>query len=90
MRKIKKETGRKKYIYVHILLCRAAINQSTFGEVTGKKADCLMCSVRLGTVLLKDEKLARCLQYSKKQLLLTVVASILHDLDNYQTGVDQF
>jgi len=42
------------------------------GEVTGKKADCLTCSVRPGTVLLKDEELARDLEYGKKQLLITV------------------
>jgi len=35
----------------------------TFGEVTGKKAGCLTCSVGLGTVLLKDEELARDLGY---------------------------
>jgi len=63
-------------------------NQSTVGEVTGKKADCLRltCSVHLGTVLLKDEELARDLEYGKKQLLLTVVTSILLSLDKYQTG----
>jgi len=32
--------------------------------------------VRLGTVLVKDEELARDLEYVKTQLLLTVVASI--------------
>jgi len=31
----------------------------------------------LGTVLLKDEELARYLEYGKKQLLLTVVTLIL-------------
>jgi len=50
--------------------------KSTSGEVTGKKADCLMHSVHLGTVLLKDEELARDLEYGKKQLSLTVVTSI--------------
>ena len=38
-----------------------------------QKSDCLMHSVRLGTVLLKDEELARDFEYGKKQLLLTVV-----------------
>jgi len=41
-------------------------NQSTFGEVAGKKADCLTRSVCLGTVLLKDEELARDLECGKK------------------------
>ena len=36
----------------------------------------VMCSVCLGTVQLKDEELTRDLEYSKKQLLLAVVASI--------------
>jgi len=36
-----------------------------------------MRSVCLDTVLLKDEELARYLEYSKKQLLLTVVTLIL-------------
>jgi len=31
----------------------------------------------VGTVVLKDEELARCLEYGKKQLLLTVVTLIL-------------
>ena len=31
----------------------------------------------LGTVLLKDEELAVCVEYGKKQLLLTVVTLIL-------------
>ena len=43
-------------------------NQSTFGEVTGKKADCLTCSVHLAIVLLKGEELARDLENGKKQL----------------------
>ena len=47
-----------------------------------------MCSVCLGTVLLKDEELARYLEYCKEQLLLAVVTLILLGLDNYQTGVD--
>jgi len=47
-------------------------------------------SVRLGTVLLKDE-LARDLEYGEKQLLLlTVVTQIWIGLDNYKTGVDRF
>ena len=37
-------------------------------------ASCAQC---LGTVLLKDEELARFLEYGKKQLLLTVVTLIL-------------
>jgi len=28
------------------------------GKVTGKKVDCLVCSVRLEMILLKDEELA--------------------------------
>jgi len=45
-------------------------------KVTGsKKAECLTRSVRLVTVLLKDEELARDLEHDKKQLLLTVVTS---------------
>ena len=49
-----------------------------------------LCSVRLGTVLLKDE-LARDLEYGEKQLLLlTVVTQIWIGLDNYQTDVDRF
>jgi len=36
-----------------------------------------MRSVCLGTVLLKDEELARCLNYDTKQLLLTFVTLIL-------------
>ena len=36
-----------------------------------------MRSVCLGTVLLKDEELARYLEYGKKQLLLTVVTLIM-------------
>jgi len=36
------------------------------------------CSVHLGTVLLKDEELARYLKYGKKQLLLTVATSIFN------------
>jgi len=32
-------------------------------SVTGKKADCLTHSVCLGTVLLKDEEIARYLEY---------------------------
>jgi len=36
-----------------------------------------MHSVCLGTVLLKDEELARYLEYDKKQLLLIVVKLIL-------------
>jgi len=55
-------------------------NQSTFGEVTGNKADCLMCSVHLDTVLLKDEELARDLENDKKQLLSH---QFLRGLDNY-------
>jgi len=38
-----------------------------------QKADCLTRSVRLDTVLLKDEELARYIEHGKKQLLLTVV-----------------
>jgi len=34
--------------------------------LTGKQADCLACFVRLDTVLLKDEELARDLEYGKK------------------------
>jgi len=49
---------------------------STFGEVTDKKADCLTRSVRLGTVLLKDEEITRDSKYGKKQLLLTTVTWI--------------
>jgi len=49
----------------------------SFGEVTCQKTDCLTCSVHLGTVVLKDEKLARVLEYGEKQLLLTVVTLIL-------------
>jgi len=45
--------------------------------VIGKKIDCLMRSVCLGTVLLKDEELARYLEYGKKQLLLIVATLIL-------------
>jgi len=41
------------------------------------KTDCLTCSVCLGTVLLRDEELARYLEYGKKQLLLTVATLIL-------------
>jgi len=37
-----------------------------------------MRSVCLGTVTLKDEELARYLEYDKKQLLLTVVTLILN------------
>ena len=33
--------------------------------------------MRLGTVMLEDEKLARDLEYGEKQLLLTVVTLIL-------------
>jgi len=69
---------------------KALYSQSTFGEVTGKKADCLTCSVHLAIVLLKDEELARDLEYGKKQLLLTVVTSILLSLDKHQTGVNRF
>jgi len=29
------------------------------GKVTGKKADCPVCPVRLAMILLKDEELAR-------------------------------
>ena len=36
-----------------------------------------MRSVCLGTVLLKDEELARYLEYGKKQLLRTVITLIL-------------
>ena len=55
--------------------------QSTFGEVTGKKFDCLTRFVRLVTqasfnTLLEDEELASDLEYGKKQLILTVVTSI--------------
>ena len=42
--------------------------------------------MRLGTVLLKDEELARDLEYSKNQRLLTVAASIftwLRQLSNW-------
>jgi len=47
--------------------------------------------VRLGTVLLKDEELARDLEYGKKQLLLAVVTSIFTWLRHYyQTGIDRF
>jgi len=54
------------------------LKQSTFDEVTGKKAHCLTPSVCLGTVPLKDkEGLARYLEYGKKQLLLTVATLIL-------------
>jgi len=49
-----------------------------------------MCSVRLGTVLLKDKDLDRDLEYTKKQPLLTVVASIFTWLRQYQTDVDRF
>jgi len=35
----------------------------TTGKLTDKKADCLTHSVCLGTVLLKDEELARYLEY---------------------------
>jgi len=45
-----------------------------------KEAHCLMRSERLGTVLLKDEELARYLEYGKKQLLLTIV-KVDYDLD---------
>jgi len=41
-------------------------------RVTDKTANCLTCSVRLGTVPLRYE-LARDLEYDKKQLLLAVV-----------------
>jgi len=50
------------------------------------KADCLTRSVCLGTVLLKDEELARYLEHGKKQLLHWFWLS----LDNCQTGVDRF
>jgi len=47
--------------------------------------------VRLDTVLLKDEALARYLEYGKKQPLLTIVTYRFSlGLDNYQTGVDRF
>ena len=51
-------------------------NQPTYGEVRGKKVDCLTRSVRLGTVLLTDKELARDLECGKKQLLLAVVGPI--------------
>jgi len=50
-----------------------------------------MHSVCLGTVLLKDEELAKYLEYSRKQLLLTVLTLILTWLRYYyQTDVDRF
>jgi len=55
-------------------------------KLQANKAYFLTCSVRLGTVLLKDEELARDLKLSKKQLLLTVVTSIftwLRQLSNW-------
>ena len=52
------------------------LNRWTFGEATGKKIDCLTCSVRLGTVLLKDKELAINLTYDMKKLLLNVVTLV--------------
>jgi len=45
--------------------------------------------VRLDTVLLKDEEIARDPKYGKKQLLLTTVTwLLLLGLDNYHTDVN--
>jgi len=44
----------------------------------------------MGTVLMKDEELARYLEYGKKQMLLTVVTSIftwLRHLSNWCTNI---
>jgi len=48
----------------------------TFGEVTGKKVDCLTHSLWLSTVLLKDEEFAIDFAYDIKKLLLTVVTLV--------------
>jgi len=47
-----------------------------FGEVTGKKADCMTHSVHLGIVLLKDKEFANNFTYDMKKLLLTVVTLV--------------
>jgi len=49
--------------------CERILRSVNIGYITGKKADCLTRSVCLDTVLLKDEELARYLEYGKKQLL---------------------
>jgi len=53
--------------------CLGILRSINISLVTGKKADCLTCSVFLGTVLLKDEELTRYLEYGKKELLLALV-----------------
>jgi len=45
-----------------------------------------MCSVHLGSVLLKDEELARYLEYGKKQLLIIVVTTILTIIIFHKVG----
>jgi len=43
-------------IHCWVCLWKNFKNQSTFGKVTGKKADCLKCSVHMSTVLLKRRR----------------------------------
>jgi len=57
--------------------CVGILRSVNISLVTGKKADCLTRSVFMGTVLLKDEELARYLEYGKKELLLALVTSTL-------------
>jgi len=40
------------------------------GKVTAKKADCLVCLVRVAVILLKDEELARLLTYDEQKCCL--------------------
>jgi len=59
------------------LLVKEFQNQSTFGELRARKL-IVSHAVCLGTVLLKDEELARDLEYGKKQLSLAVVTSFFY------------
>jgi len=83
-----------RFFSANLLLSRRWKNLKIIGErlaklhVTGKKANCLTCRVRLSAVLLKDEELARDLKHGTKQLLLTVVTMVL--IWQHQTGVDLF
>jgi len=52
-------------------------NQSTSGEVTGKKVNCVTSSVCLGVVQIKDEELARDLRLLPTSLWCRVTASSL-------------
>ena len=64
---IKRTQNVSEYALV-LALCIVLKSANVFGKITGKKVDCPRRCADLGTVLLKDEELARDREYDKKQL----------------------